>query len=137
MYGGVEHILTIAVDRYGYEKFGVPPGKRSTMVHLAVLTAFVGPRPAGKQCAHLDGNQRNNRVENLAWVTPSENNLHKRSHGTMYCGERHCRSKLTAVKVVEIRARRNESSSVLAREFGVSPQLILRIWNREYWRHIE
>lgn len=44
-----------------------------TMVHAAVLTAFVGPRPKGMQCCHNDGNAANNRLENLRWDTPKNN----------------------------------------------------------------
>ena len=42
------------------------------VAHL-VLTAFVGPRPPGKECCHNDGNKLNNAVENLRWDTRSEN----------------------------------------------------------------
>src|SRR5262245_18248010 len=39
----------------------------SRHVHVLVLETFVGPRPAGQQCRHLDGNKENNRLTNLAW----------------------------------------------------------------------
>ena len=42
-------------------------------VHQLVLEAFVGPCPAGKQAHHIDGDKSNNRLDNLKWVTPSEN----------------------------------------------------------------
>lgn len=50
-------------------------------VHALVLEAFVGPRPEGMVCRHLDGDPTNNTVENLAWGTHSENQYDKVEHG--------------------------------------------------------
>ena len=44
-------------------------GKRKIVkVHTLMLNAFVGPRPNGKQCAHFDGNLKNNKLNNLSWA---------------------------------------------------------------------
>jgi hypothetical protein len=51
-------------------------------VHFLVLLTFVGPRLLSEECRHLDGNPKNNRVENLRWGTRSENNLDRVAHGT-------------------------------------------------------
>lgn len=61
-------------------------GRRSNVtVHKAVLEAFVGPRPEGLECRHLDGDPSNNHLSNIEWGTPSENNgADKDRHGTMY-----------------------------------------------------
>src|SRR5215510_6636158 len=55
---------------------------RTVQVHLLVLEAFVGPRPAGQQCAHNDGDMHNNHLSNLRWTTPKDNHFDKRRHGT-------------------------------------------------------
>jgi len=44
-------------------------------IHKLVLNAFIGPRPSGMECRHLDSNARNNTLENLKWGTPKENCL--------------------------------------------------------------
>lgn len=72
-------------------------------VHDLVLSAFVGPRPTGFHGAHLDGNPQNNAVENLAWVTPSENEAHKRLHGRDKRGERSPHARLTNEEAAIIR----------------------------------
>lgn len=51
-------------------------------VHSMVLEAFDRPRPQGYVTRHLNGVRDDNRRENLAWGTPTENNLDKRLHGT-------------------------------------------------------
>lgn len=44
-------------------------------VHQLVLEAFVGPRPAGMETLHSDDDVSNNRLDNLVYGTPSENQL--------------------------------------------------------------
>src|ERR1044072_2359706 len=51
------------------------------MVHRIVLEAFVGPRPAGMECRHLDGNPGNNNLSNLQWGTPLQNAADRKAHG--------------------------------------------------------
>ena len=60
----------------------LPGGPRGRYVHQLVMEAFVGPRPAGMDTRHLDGNPANNALANLAYGTPSENARDRRRHGT-------------------------------------------------------
>src|SRR5262245_15940652 len=41
--------------------------KVARYIHHLVLEAFVGPRPPGMVCRHLDGDPAHNHVENLRW----------------------------------------------------------------------
>ena len=43
------------------------------LVHHAVLSAWVGPRPEGMECDHINGDSLDNRLCNLEWVTHEEN----------------------------------------------------------------
>jgi len=65
------------------------PGARCTQfsVHTVVCMAWHGPRPAGMQTRHLDGDKNNNRPDNLCWGTPEENQEDARRHGSHLSGE--------------------------------------------------
>lgn len=54
---------------------------KSARVHRLVAETFI-PNPSGKpEVNHIDGDTHNNCVENLEWVTPSENMVHARDTG--------------------------------------------------------
>jgi transposase-like protein len=63
-------------------------GQGQAYVHHLVLEAFVGPRPAGHQAAHGDGDRRNASLANLRWATPKENAADMLLHGTRLFGTR-------------------------------------------------
>jgi hypothetical protein len=66
--------------------------KRSNQyVHQLVAHAFLGPRPDGAEVRHLDGGRFNNRADNLAYGSKSENALDAVRHGA-HAGARktHC-----------------------------------------------
>lgn len=60
-----------------------PGGTRlSRTFHALVAEAFHGPRPAGMEVRHLDGDHLNNRPENLRYGTKAENAMDRLRHGT-------------------------------------------------------
>lgn len=112
---------------------------RSYHVHRLVLEAFVGPRPAGGECRHLDGNKHNNVLANLCWGTRLENEADRKAHGTIARGEKHGRSKLTEWMVKEIRAlyaAGDVTRAELARGYKVSQFTIGMVLKRTYWAHV-
>lgn len=107
-------------------------GKRHTrLLHRIILECFVGPRPRGAECRHLDGNPRNNALSNLCWGTHAENTSDSRRLGRFA-------TKLTEDQAREIRRRRlaGEDRRALAAEFGTSPMNVSSIANRQSWKHL-
>ncbi len=86
-------VLRPNLTRKGYFKF-IPRvnGKSYTVeVHVAVATAFYGPRPPGMEVAHNNGDSMDNRIENLRFDSPSENIRDVVRHGNHHLGNRtHC-----------------------------------------------
>jgi NUMOD4 motif/HNH endonuclease len=83
-----EKILIAPPDTKGYPRatLAIDTSKKSWAVHRAVMAAFV-PRADWQlmHVNHIDGNTKNNALENLEWCTASENRLHsyrvlKRKH---------------------------------------------------------
>lgn len=81
-------------DRKGY-LYVCLTGARSVQkrypVHGLVLGAFTGPRPPGMVCRHGTGGKEDNRLSNIRWGTPSENNYDLVRDGThVQARKTHC-----------------------------------------------
>lgn len=131
-------VLKAAPGHHGYSVIVLwANGKpRYSRVHWAVLTAFVGPCPPGLQCRHLDGDPSNNRIDNLEWGTPQQNQLDRADHGTSNRGTRNGSSKLTEDDVRAIRAATG-SQTEIADRFGVTPSCVGLIRRRIRWRWLD
>ena len=66
-------------DGYLVTIIPLEPKPRNELVHRLVAASFLGlpPSPEHSQVNHKDGNQSNNAVENLEYVTPAENIAHR------------------------------------------------------------
>ena len=63
----------------GYEFVGLcgDNDRKMRFVHRLVAEAFIeNDDPSKNEVNHIDGNKRNNHVDNLEWVTRSENMIH-------------------------------------------------------------
>lgn len=88
---------------------------RTIFVHVLVCETFHGLKPEGLECRHLDGDAFNNKPENLRWGTHHENEADKRLHNKPKKPR-----KLTEEQLIDILSRPDESSRVLAEEFGIN-----------------
>ncbi len=115
--------LTVALSRGQWETHAV---------HKLVCETFYGPAPFdGAQVRHMDGNQLNNRPENLDWGTQADNWQDRKAHGRGM-GEQHHSAKLTPGMVEAIRTSKL-SQRALAREYGVSQATIWEAKNGITW----
>lgn len=140
-----EIILDPGMDSDGYlhtslrkNNIGVP-----RQVHRLVLETFIGPRPCGMVTRHLDGNRRNNKLDNLAWGTVIENAQDAVRHGTSpgfkSYGTNNGQSKLTESKVVKIKrllGLQEYSQRKIAQMFDVSFHTISLIKLGKTWKHV-
>lgn len=114
------------------------PIEKDTLVHRAVMAAFVGPAPEGTQVNHKDGNKANNTLGNLEYLTPRQNMQHAADIGLRPRGEEVFTCKLNPILVREIRSKRQEGMSLtsLANQYGVHFATIARIALRVTWKHV-
>jgi hypothetical protein len=108
------------------------------MVHRLVLETFRGPCPEGMEGCHNDGNQLNNRLENLRWDTHLANVKDRAKHGRDRKGQDHPNAKLNDDDVRAIRwaLTFGIKGSVLARSYRVTDTLISYIKLRRFWKHV-
>lgn len=115
---------------------------RLCKIHQLVLEAFVGSRPEGFECRHLNGIKTDNRLKNLKWGTHKENVADMKKHGVVWGalkGEQNYAAKLTKEKVVFIRklyATGRYHQATLAKQFNVTPQNIYCIIHNKSWKHV-
>ena len=62
-----------ANDNKGYLKTGIN-GKK-VFVHTIIALCYLGIKPEGKQTDHINSIKTDNRVENLQYITASENSM--------------------------------------------------------------
>ena len=115
--------------------------KKSIRVHRIIMESFIGPRPDGKQINHIDGDRKNNRLDNLEYVTQSENMLHAYRIGLQLpvWGEAHGQGKLTEENVHEIRRLILEGmpQRLIAIRFNVCQQMISMIATKKRWHYLK
>lgn len=133
-------ILRPKTTRKGYLEVHLLLGSRHEMrtVHRLVLDTFVGPRPDGLQCRHLDGNPQNNQLSNLAWGTSKANHADQVAHGTQLRGETATGAKLTERQVLAIRSEAAAGASIrhLSERYGRPVNTIRHVVSRYSWRHV-
>ena len=77
------HILKPSKDRYGYLCINISSDQKVTLrIHRLVALAFIPVIPTKDYVDHINRDKTNNTVENLRWVTQSENNLNKNNNSS-------------------------------------------------------
>lgn len=108
--------------------------------HRFIAKLFL-PNPHNKpDINHIDGDKSNNSVDNLEWVTKSENTQHAVDNGFLKVrGENNHGSLLTEEKVRNIRNEfipRKVTIKYLAKKYGVKPVTISSVIHRTSWKWV-
>ena len=138
-----ERIMSLSNDKDGYKKVTLcRNGKSKTVrVHILVAREFVD-NPEGKpQVNHINGKKYDNNVNNLEWVTLSENRAHAYRTGLQRClsGENCNFSKLKEIEVVKIKKliKKGFNDLEISKMFNVSRTNITLIRLGKNWKHVK
>ena len=111
-------------------------------VHRLVAEAFIGaPTRDAYFVNHKDGDGKNNLVANLEWVSHAGNCQHAYDTGLRVAapslGSKNAWAKLTEDDAMAIRRRyrAGERPSKLAREYGITRQVVWKIHTGKAWAH--
>ena len=141
---GKVKILKPIFDDKGYSYVGIHKNGKQRKVHVHALAAkaFI-PNPESKPFVnHINGIKSDNRVENLEWVTPSENIQHAIKTGLIKTGCDRPDSKLERWQVIEIRRNCVPNShklgfSAFAKKFNVDDGIVRLAYYRETYKNVE
>lgn len=140
-----DHVKSPSQMKSGYLQYvlcakGHPFGQfRAFLAHRLVWRAFQGEIPEGLEINHLNGNKKDNRLENLEVCSRSENISHAirvlRVRRADQRGEKNAGSKLTADDVIAIHVLLNRGvySTDIARIFSISDAAVSLIKSGDRW----
>lgn len=134
-----QRYLRPGLNTSGYPQVILSPGQM-WLVHRLVMLIFLDPPAATHlQANHKNGLKTDNRLDNLEWVTQSENMQHSYQElgRTTPRGEQNCRAKLDWNRVHIIRAMYqtgNYTGPELAQQFGVHRNSIYNVVTCKTWK---
>ena len=136
-----ERIMKTRLDGDGYVVLGLTKNGKMKMckMHRLVLETF--DKESDLQVNHKDGNKQNNRLDNLEWVTCSENIKHAFRTGLKSeNGSKNPKSKLTEKEVMQICdffKYTTFTNKQIAEMFDIkSDETIRKIRKRLAWTHV-
>lgn len=116
----------------------VMPGPKIMTIHKLVMLTFCGS--SNLEINHIDGNKLNNRLDNLEYVSSSENKIHAHKNGFGFIpnskGSLNGRAILTEKKVyyIKLLLSKNTLTQVqIAKKLGVSRSTISAINTGRIW----
>jgi hypothetical protein len=109
--------------------------KKDYYIHRLVAEYFLGE--SEHEVNHKNGNKKDNRVENLEYVTSSENKRHAWDAGIYkHRGKAHYRSYITEDVAQAILDDKDSNHAAVARKFGINWKLAHNIRRGISWKHL-
>lgn len=131
-------ISTWLSPKWNYENINLyKNGNKYTFtIHQLVASIFIGNCPEGYEVNHIDNNKSNNRLDNLEYLTHSENMIHAYNFDrNISHGESHGRAKLILKEVLEIKEllKTDLTQKEIGLRYNIKPQQISRIKTGKRW----
>jgi hypothetical protein len=133
-------VIIQGIDMAGYYWFRLSKDGAVSMLHThnAVMQTFVGQRPYNHDIHHINGDNKDNRLENLCYMLESE---HIRTiHPNPPKGEKSPNAKVTENDVRTMRKLYEAGTHAkrqIARMYGLSQKSARNIIERKSWKHVE
>lgn len=129
--------LKLANDGYGYPIVTID-GK-TLKVHRLVAILFLGKQDSSMTVNHKNFNKKDNRVENLEWMTVGDNNRHAFDGGIMMKGSRVHTAVLNENDVSEIKELFVEyelNDTEIGKLYNVTAETIGAIRHKRSWKDV-
>ena len=132
-----EKLLKQTVSKNGYLQVVLRKNNKSKncYVHRLVAEAFLTGADIAKTVNHIDGDKKNNSVENLEFVSYARNNQHAYDTGLHKKGSKHYKAKLTEEQALEIKANgKYDTYESIAKKYGVSKATVRDVLVGNTWK---
>jgi HNH endonuclease/NUMOD4 motif-containing protein len=133
-------VLKRLFDTHGYVRVALCANGvgRWKLVHILVCEAFLGPCPDGKEVNHKNGRREDAGLNNLEYISHSDNLRYAYRSPVLSPEQRPKRGKLNPVLARQIRElyREGKLPQMIGKEFGVSTETIYAIIKRRSWKHV-
>jgi hypothetical protein len=136
--GGKWGVLKPQKGPNGYQIIALGHGN-TFLIHRLVMLAWIGP--SDLIVNHKNGIKDDNRLENLEYVTHSENHRHAYRTG-LRCGkgapgEKNTKAKLSDVRAAQLLALKGTTTQTEAGKlFNVSQVAVSQLWLGKTWKHL-
>jgi hypothetical protein len=137
--GEIEKMISISIKETGYHRVTLIKDSvcKRKYVHVLVAEAFIGK--SDLEVNHINGIKSDNRVENLEWVTKSDNIKHAYKIGLKkkYNGSLNGNSVLTKEQVIEIKYETSHlSQRQISQIYKIAQTTVSAIKRGVIWPHI-